>query len=304
VTSDDGVSVPARRLAAAVEPFAGQVYFSPECHAGYARLGFNASPGETSDGVALPDGAAYFASRGSILGQVPGEVVAAAFGVFNPAVVVPSVSFGWSITDAATIGEARTDGAVGQLHRILGSRPEGTAEAVALLERATAPLRPEGHPLFAGLLGLGLPGEPVADAWRLTDRLREFRGDAHIAAWTSAGYDAVEIGLLTELWWGLPARSYVRTRAWSDDDLDAGQERLRSRGLIDGDGALTRDGRAAREVIEVATDRQVRPALDALGEDLSALLDHLEPWSRAVRDARGYLPTGPHDLASGARPPT
>ena len=37
----------------------------------------------------MPDGIAYFTSRGSALGQVPGEVVAATFGVFNPDVVVP-----------------------------------------------------------------------------------------------------------------------------------------------------------------------------------------------------------------------
>ena len=75
----------------ALEPVAGQVYFSPECHAAYAELGFSPSPATTKAGVALPDGPAYFTSRGSLLGQVPGEVVAAAFGVFNPDAVVPSV---------------------------------------------------------------------------------------------------------------------------------------------------------------------------------------------------------------------
>ena len=53
--------------------------------------------------------------------------------------------------------------------------------------------------------------------------LREYRGDAHTAAWTSAGLDATEVGLLTELYWGLPMRTYIRTRAWSDDQLDAGR---------------------------------------------------------------------------------
>ena len=93
---------PARRLAAAIEPVVGQVYFAPECHQRYERLGFDASRREL-DGVAMPDGPAYFTSRGSLLGQVPGQVVAAAFGVFNPEVVVPFVALGWSRTDAATI---------------------------------------------------------------------------------------------------------------------------------------------------------------------------------------------------------
>ena len=39
---------PARALAAALEPFAGQVYFSPECHANYAALGFAGSSGQAN----------------------------------------------------------------------------------------------------------------------------------------------------------------------------------------------------------------------------------------------------------------
>mgnify|MGYP006150330123 CR=1 FL=1 len=34
-----------------------------------------------------------------------------------------------------------------------------------------------------------------------------------------------EITLLTELWWGMPARSYSRTRAWTDANRDYGQPR-------------------------------------------------------------------------------
>ena len=78
----------------------------------------------------LPDGPAYFTSRGSVMGQVPGQVVAAAFAVFNPDAVIPSVAFGWSITDAATICAARTRGAVGQLVRVLGSpNPRDSTDA-------------------------------------------------------------------------------------------------------------------------------------------------------------------------------
>ena len=89
---DEELSAKARRLAAVIEPFAGQVYFSPECHAEYAQLGFSPSPAERN-GVALPDGSAYFCSRGSLLGQAPGDLVASAFAVFNPSVVVPAVTF-------------------------------------------------------------------------------------------------------------------------------------------------------------------------------------------------------------------
>jgi len=292
---DETLSRRARRLAATIEPFVGQVYFSPECHEEYVALGFGPSPGTVANGVHLPDGPAYFCSRGSAMGQASGELVAAAFAVFNPAVVVPAVATGWGLTDAATIAAARARGATAQLSRLLGESPEGLERATALLVRATEPLRVEGRPLYAGLRSLGLPGDPIGDAWRLADQLREFRGDAHTAAWTTAGFDAVEIGLLTELYWGLPMRTYIRSRAWSAAELDEATERLRSRGLLDGDGFSER-GRAEREAVEVATDSHMRPAIEGLGPDLDELVGIVEPWSAAVRDGGGYLPRGPHDL--------
>jgi hypothetical protein len=275
------------------------VYFAPEAHEAYEGLGFAGSP-SARRGVQAPDGPAYFTSRGSVLGQVSGEVVAAAFGVFNPQAVVPSVAHGWSITDAATICAARTRAGTAQLVRILGEQPDGVEQARSLLQRAVEPLRPEGKPLFAGLLSLGLPGDAVGDAWRLADLLREFRGDAHIAAWTAAGFDATEIGLLTEAYWGMPLRSYVRTRAWTSEQLDAAEERLVARGLLS-DGSLTELGRDEREAIEVATDRVCAPIVSALGDDLATLLDILRPWGKAVRDAGGYPASGPHDLAESTR---
>ncbi|HEV7721238.1 MAG TPA: hypothetical protein VGO60_08135 [Iamia sp.] len=292
---DDVVSDRARRVSAALEPVAGQVYFSPECHRAYEDLGFGASPGSDA-GVAMPDGVAYFCSRGSILGQVPGEVVAAAFAVFNPAIVVPLVAMGRELAPAPALEVARTAGAVGQLVRVLGDAPDGLARVTELLAQAGVGLRPEGKPLYAGLLGLGLPDDPMGAMWRLADRLREYRGDAHTAAWTAAGFDATEIGLLTELYWGLPLRTYIRTRAWSEDDLDAAEARLEARGLV-ADGAFTATGRAARETVEQVTDAQCRPLVEGLGDDVDELLDRLTPWGDAVRAAGGYPAAGPHDLA-------
>jgi hypothetical protein len=90
--------------------------------------------------------------------------------------------------------------------------------------------------------------------------------------------NATEIGLLTELSSGLPLRTYIRTGAWSDADLDAAEARLVGRGLVDG-GAFTDQGPAEREAVEVGM---------------------LEPWGQAIRDGRGYPASGPHDLASAA----
>ena len=290
------LSTKARRLGGALEPFAGQVYFSPECHQNYEKLGFGPSPGDFA-GVQGPEFRAYFCSRGSVMGQVPGELIAAAFGVFNPEIVVPSVDSGWTITDAPTICEARDDGAIGQLTRVLGEKPDGIDRVNQLLARAVEPLRPEGKALFSGQLALDMPGSPLGDAWRNADRLREYRGDAHIAAWVATGIDACEICLLTEPYWGLPLRTYSRTRGWSDADFDAAEERLESRGLLEG-GQFTEAGRTTREAIESATDGLCKPAIDALGDDFDELIRLLEPWGAAIRDAKGYPAGGPHDLAN------
>lgn len=281
----------ARRLARALEAFAGQVYFAPECHEKYVEMGFGPSP-SSRDGVAQPDGVAYFCSRGGQMGQVPGEVVAAAFGVFNPAVVVPAVTQGWTVAGAAALCEARTEGALAQLHRVLGASPDGLDRAAGLLRRATGDLGTAGRPLFAGVLAQGLPGDPLGDAWRLADRLREYRGDVHIAVWTAAGFDGAEIGLLTELYWGLKPRTYVRGRAWSTADLDAAEERLVERGLL-ADGALTTRGREEREAIEVATDEACAPITRGLGDDADELTTILSGWSDAICAAHGYPAASP-----------
>jgi hypothetical protein len=291
---DDALLRRSRSLAAALEPVVGQVYFAPECHAAYARLGFAPSPGHVGS-VALPDGPAYFTSRGSLLGQVRPGVIAAAFGVFKPELVSAGVQFGWSLTDAPTIFAERRAGAVAQLERVLGPAGEQVAPTCVALERAVAMLGVEGRPLFAGLRSWwDDPADPWTRLFHLGDMLRECRGDAHIAAWTSEALDAVEIGLLTDLYMGMPMKSYVRTRGWNDEELDAGVDRLRSRGWLDGDGFSDR-GRAARESIERATDRAMGAALTALGDDLDPVIDALSPWGSAMRETGGYV-GGPVDL--------
>lgn len=287
-----------RSLAAALEPVTGQVYFSPECHANYERLGFAPSRGEFN-GVMAPDGPAYFTSRGSVMGQVPGEVVAAAFAVFNPAVVVPAVTHGWSLTDATTICAARDDGAIAQLVRVLGDSPDGAGTARDLLRQAVEPLRPEGRPLYSGLRSQHTPDSLMGEVWRLGDMLREYRGDSHTAAWISAGFDACEIGVVSELYWGLPLKSYSRSRGWTDTDYAVALDRLEGDGLV-ADGALTALGRARREEIEVATDLQMRPVVVALGDSISDLIAILRPWGADIRAAKGYPAAGPHDLADAA----
>ena len=294
------LSTKSRNLWALLEPIAGQVYFSPECHANYQALGFAGSRGE-QDGVAMPDRAAYFTSRSSVMGQVSGQVVTATFAVFKPAVVIPAVEQGWTLTDAATICDARDRGAIAQLERILGTSPTGIERANEILLRAFTPLRVEGRALFAGLKGLQMPTTPIGKLWRLADALREYRGDSHIAAWVSQGLDAVELCLLTDSFSGLPLRTYSATRGWRDTDFDPATESLVAKGLLDAkSGTYTEEGRKLRELIEVKTDEQMRQAIEAIGNDFDELSGLLAPWGAAIKSAGGYPKMGPHDMALAA----
>jgi hypothetical protein len=279
----------ARRLRNAVEPVAAGVYFAPEAHAAYEALGFDPSPAAAqADGIARPEMKSYFTSRGACMGQVSGEMVAAAFGCFNPKVVVPGVEAGWQTTDRTTILEAREQGATAMLQRVLGEQPEGLARVTELLRRAADAAPWPARAMYSGLRSLGFPGSPMGDMWRAADLVREHRGDSHVISWAVGGADAVEILLLTEDYWGVPARAYTPSRGWTDADMDAGFERLQRRGLATADEHITDAGRAFREEIEVRTDELERSLLDALGDDLDELLDHLDPWSEAIIDAGSY----------------
>lgn len=294
------LSSTSRQLAAVLEPIAGQVYFSPECHSNYQALGFGGSRG-VQDGLALGNRMAYFTSRGSVMGQVSGHVVAATFAVFNPDLVIPAVEEGWKLTDAASICNARDRGAIAQLERILGASPKGAIRAQELLQRAADPLRVEGRALFAGLRSLTMPTTALGATWRLADMLREYRGDSHIAAWISEGLDAVEVCLLTDSFSGRPLRTYSATRGWTDEQFDPATERLMTRGLLDAKGdTFTTAGRETRSRIELNTDRQMHPALHAIEDDITELMEILAPWAQAIKDANGYPKMGPQEMAIAA----
>ncbi len=277
-----------RRLWDLIEPIASSVYFVPEVHSNYERLGLAGF------------GSGYFCSRAACMGQVPGEVVAATFAVFNPATVIPAVTEGWTKTDAASVLEARLDGQRTALTRMLGDTADPTklARATELMMRAADVAPVAGRPLFAGLRSLGLPGDPIGDLWRAADLLREHRGDSHVLAWTAMHVGAVEATLLTELWWNQRVGGYVKTRGWGDDDIEAGIASLRERSFLDGDPAtFTPAGEELRAVIEEMTDNGETEVVAALGDDADELFDLLAPWTNAVLEAKGY----PRDPASVGR---
>jgi hypothetical protein len=275
VTTDlsNRVKQVSRRLRDLCEPVAGSVYFVPEAQEQYRALGL--------DNFAE----SYFISRGACLGNPSGEVICAAFGVFNPDIVLPAVEAGWAKTDPPTILAAREKGATAGLERILGDADVG--RPVEILRRTMEAVDYAGRALFAGLRSLGLPDHPLAQLWRVCDYVRERRGDGHIAAWVSHGCPMIEISVLTELAWGLQLGQYSPTRGWSKEQIADAAASLEAKGFLL-DGALTDAGKDYRRSIEDATDTGETTVVDALGDDADELFTLLQPLQEMVLDARGY----------------
>jgi hypothetical protein len=195
----------------------------------------------------------------------------------------------WTKADPATIIDARIGAADAALTRILGddiaSRAD-VAEAAALARDAAlaACERPQGRALFAAHAALPWPDAPHLVLWHAQTLLREFRGDGHIAALLLADLDGVE-ALVTHAAAGdVPAAALQSTRAWPDDEWQAGVERLRARGLINADElAFTDTGAALRQQIEDQTDASAVVAYEAIGEaGCQRLRELTRPLSQAV----------------------
>ena len=280
----------ARRIRDLTEPLAASVYFAPEVHAAYEALGFGGGF-RTKTGLHYPDLPAYFTSRGACMGTVPGEVVTAAFGVFPAHVVVPAVTEGWQKTTREEILAARLEGQIAGLRNVLGAEPDGAAQATELLRTMAGAGFAAGHHLYAGLSSLPWPDDPIGGLFRAADLVREHRGDSHITAWTAAGLDPVEICLMSDVWMDQPLKTVTWTRGWTQEEMDAGIERLRSRGLIDGEVASDA-GRQLRDEIEWVTDLQERPLCEAIGNDMHDLFAFLGPWAETIVE-RHYYPKAP-----------
>jgi hypothetical protein len=288
---EPGTSVwesPARRLRDAIEPIAMICYWSEPAYDAYAALGLDFLQG-------------YVWSRGCVLGEPDGGVVAAAFGVFEPGLIGQLYDAARAAAGLADIRAAREAGAVTALRTVLGGTgsgaPERVAEVTGALRRAAEAADTAGRPLFAGLTGLPWPADELGQLWHACSILRELRGDSHLAACVAAGLTGLEANILTELQVGWPLHSYTATRGWPPEAMNLATVSLRERGLI-GDDALTGAGASLRADIEEATDQQLAPALDAIGPDLAGILPPIQEWSQQIID-HGWFPPDPYKRASG-----
>jgi len=265
----DTLAAGTRRLRARADAILGAVWYMPERHTGFTRLG-------------LSPAASALGGRAACMGRIRGEVAVAAFGCMEPTLVVAAIDEAWSKSTPEDLLAERLTCARRYLVEVLGERPDGIDRAVTLLRAACESLPTAGHPVFAGLRSLPWPGDAMGDLWRACDMVRERRGDSHVNAWQVHGVDGVEINVLSELWRELPVGHVaIRQMGWARNAVESAFERLVDRGLVGGDG-LTPSGRDLRDSIECATDVQEQPLLEALGSDLDELLLLLEPWARRL----------------------
>ncbi|PRY35855.1 SCO6745 family protein [Umezawaea tangerina] len=250
----------ARELWRALEPLHGMIYFAPEAHDRYTALGLDHTAG-------------YFASRAAALGPVSAEVVIATFYNFNPALVRGAIPSAWEKTTPQALLAARADAADAALRRGLGELAErdGEIEELAGLARRAAEhacTTPHGRPLFAAHAAQPWPEQPLRVLWWAQTLLREYRGDGHLTALLTHDLSGIEALVVHSGSGEIPAESLRRTRGWATEEWDAAVDRLRERGVVDGDGVLTEAGRELRERVEALTDQ--------LAEGPYSVLDHTD----------------------------
>jgi hypothetical protein len=129
----------------------------------------------------------YFGGRGGVLGDVDGEVVAAACGFFAPDFVRDAWDAARARAPLATIVEADVDECVRWARTVYGHLAE--LERLAdLAERVVAAADPAGRTLFAAWRSLPVPADDAGARVALALlRLREHRGGSHLLAVVACG---------------------------------------------------------------------------------------------------------------------
>ncbi|MDQ2650481.1 MAG: MarR family transcriptional regulator [Actinomycetota bacterium] len=259
----------ARRMFQLVEPIAVVTYMADEPTDEVKALGL---PGVWD---------AYFAGRAAPLGRdVPAGVVDALFYNFAPGEVARHIPQVWERVTPGDASAARLRGSVAALRRILGDLADtaGVAHAADLLVKAGTSGSTEGRALYAAVLTLPIPTEPLARLWHGANLLREHRGDGHVAALVTAGIGRTEAHVLHALSEGMPATEFGRVSHLPEAQLAAVIEGMRVRGLVGVDGWLTDSGRQAKAEVEAMTDELGAPVYDIFEPaEREQVIEDLEP---------------------------
>jgi hypothetical protein len=277
-----------------MEPYHAVVYFAPHVKSAFEDLGL---PGFWRG---------YFASRAAPMGAVPAEVVIATFYNFHPDMVRWAMAEAWSRAAPAAVTATRLRLADRTLRVWLGDEAiesPDVIEAAGLARRAAEAASPLGRPLFAGYTALEWPAKPHLVVWHSATLLREHRGDGHVSALVGEQVDGCEANVLTAVSGASTSELQRASRQWPDDEWDAALDRLRGRGWVDKDMALTPAGVAGKQRIEDRTDELATPPLAALHESEQArLVALIAEMSRAIVDGGGVTFPNPIGLPDPRKP--
>jgi hypothetical protein len=261
-----------RALWMRTEPLHAVVYFDERCRGLGRALGLRGF------------WAGYFPLRTAPMGPVGPETATAVLGVFAPGMVGRALPAAWRTLSPQAYLDARVECAAQALRSavpgIEAFANRHNPPLAAMVEDAPALARP----LFAANRPLCDRADPVQRLWQLTTALREFRGDAHVAALAGHDLDAPEALVLTAATGRVQAGTIRTERGWTEDEWAAAVDRLRGRGLLDAAGGVTLPGRELRDRVEDATDRLasrlLRPLSEAAADDLLTALG--EPAGRLL----------------------
>lgn len=229
----------------------------------------------------------YTAMRTAPLGVLPAEVVTAVLYGFSPRLVAYGVRAAWEATTPDAALEMTQAAATGLLTDLFAGLETEVARA-AELAREVALLHPIlGRPLGAAWSSVAWGDDPALVLWQAATRIRESRGDGHLAQLVAADLDGVGSHLTLAGDSQKLRERYSGMRGWTDPEWDAGVARLRDRGFLDDDGGLTDAGTALREHIEQATDDVSAAPWQLLGVDAAEQLDaSLRPLVERVAAAQ------------------
>ena len=264
----------------ATDPLHTMIYFVPEAEEHLVAAGLR------------PGRMCYFASRSAPMGAVTAGTVAATFYNFNPELVARFFPRAWTLATPDAVVAARLTAADAALRRLLGPAADSAevAELAELTRAATEALGPEGRPLFAGHAGLDWPDSPLLVLWHAATLLREYRGDGHLMALQRAGLDGLEaIVTHTATGRGFTVEAAQLLRGWSTEQWAAATDRLRERGLWDGD-SLSDAGEQLRREIEAETDALDTAAWAHLGPERTARVIELGKQLSGRLAAAGAFP--------------
>ena len=256
------------------------VYFAPEVIEALVGLGL---PGFWMG---------YFAGRAAPLGPVGPAVAEALFYNFNPELVRGALPAAWERAAPELVLGSRLHAVDAALWTILAQEVRATELVVAaqLARKAAEAADCSGRALAAAHAEGEWPTVAHLVMWQAATVLREHRGDGHVITLVNEGVSGLQAHLLAVANGQSSAAQLQTARHWSPSAWAEAAEGLRARGVLDGQGGLTKRGRSLKQRIESQTDRLAAAPYEVLSEEENARLLAYGSRLAALVVAAGVVP--------------